>query len=206
VKPQLKSSIFWEKKRKRGWNLQAAGRDSFKRKKERKDITISYSAKSDVWPHPYPHIICICTTFYSLTFPFLTPNHYTIPRQPWLIATQTLLNFPLLLQYTRCSIGISWEWTTTKKLLAERKRVTGRMSDWVIKLEKREGMVNLVITSTDLEVKWHCCSNLWTSYGSRLRHIHRAQVWVISCVLYSRAVIALEFFLISPGFNSFLFL
>jgi hypothetical protein len=26
-------------------------------KKERKEITISYSAKSDVWPHPYPHII-----------------------------------------------------------------------------------------------------------------------------------------------------
>jgi hypothetical protein len=47
-------------------------------KKERKKIAISYSAKSDVWPHPYPHIICICTTFYSLTFSFLTPIHYTI--------------------------------------------------------------------------------------------------------------------------------
>jgi hypothetical protein len=51
-------------------------------KKERKEITISYSAKSDVWPHPYPHIICICTTFYSLTFLFLTPIHYTILHQP----------------------------------------------------------------------------------------------------------------------------
>jgi hypothetical protein len=51
-------------------------------KKERKEITISYSAKSDVWPHPYPHIICICTAFYSLTFLFLTPIHYTILHQP----------------------------------------------------------------------------------------------------------------------------
>jgi hypothetical protein len=42
---------------------------------ERKEITFSYSAKSDVWAYPYPHIICICTTFYSLTFPFLTPIH-----------------------------------------------------------------------------------------------------------------------------------
>jgi hypothetical protein len=50
--------------------------------KERKEITIFYSAKSDVWPHLYPHIICICTTFYSLTFPFLTPIHYTILHQP----------------------------------------------------------------------------------------------------------------------------
>jgi hypothetical protein len=58
--------------------------------KERKEIIISCSAKSDVWPHPYPHIICICTTFYSLTFPFLTPIHYTILHQPWLFATQTL--------------------------------------------------------------------------------------------------------------------
>jgi hypothetical protein len=41
--------------------------------KERKEITFSYSAKFDVWPHPYAHINCICTTFYSLTFPFLTP-------------------------------------------------------------------------------------------------------------------------------------
>jgi hypothetical protein len=38
VKAQLKSSMFWEKKRKRGWNLQAAGRDY--QKKERKEITI----------------------------------------------------------------------------------------------------------------------------------------------------------------------
>ncbi len=56
--------------------------ERFYQKKERKEITISYSAKSDVWPHPYPHIICICTTFYSLTFPFLTPIHYTIIHQP----------------------------------------------------------------------------------------------------------------------------
>jgi hypothetical protein len=51
-------------------------------KKERKEITISYSAKSDVWPHLYTHIICICTTFYSLNFPFLTLIHYTIIHQP----------------------------------------------------------------------------------------------------------------------------
>jgi hypothetical protein len=96
-------------------------------------------------------------------------------------------------------------WTTTK-ILAERKRVTMRMSDWVIKLAKREGKVNHVIISTDLKVKWHRCSNLSLSYGSRLRHIHRAQVWVVSCVLYSWAVISLEFLLMSPRFNSFLLL
>jgi hypothetical protein len=56
--------------------------ERFCQKKERKEITFFYSAKSDVWPHPYPHIICICTTFYSLTFPFLTPFHYTILHQP----------------------------------------------------------------------------------------------------------------------------
>jgi hypothetical protein len=49
---------------------------------ERKEITFSYSAKSDVRPHPYPHIIYICTTFYLLTFPFLTPIHYTILHKP----------------------------------------------------------------------------------------------------------------------------
>jgi hypothetical protein len=52
--------------------------ERFYQKKERKEITFSYSVKSDVWPHPYPRIICICTTFYSSTFPFLTPIHYTI--------------------------------------------------------------------------------------------------------------------------------
>jgi hypothetical protein len=36
VKPQLKSSMFSEKKRKRGWNLQATRRDSIKRKIERR--------------------------------------------------------------------------------------------------------------------------------------------------------------------------
>jgi hypothetical protein len=56
--------------------------ERFYQKKERKEITFSCSAKSDVWPHPYPHIICICTTFYSLTFPFLTPFHYTFLHQP----------------------------------------------------------------------------------------------------------------------------
>jgi hypothetical protein len=64
--------------------------ERFYQKKERKEIIISYSAKSNVWPHSYPHIICICTTFYTLTFPFLTPIHYTILHQPWLFATQTL--------------------------------------------------------------------------------------------------------------------
>jgi hypothetical protein len=64
--------------------------ERFYQKKESKEITISYSAKSCVWPHTYTHIICICTTFYSLTFPFLTPIHYTIIHQPWLFATQTL--------------------------------------------------------------------------------------------------------------------
>jgi hypothetical protein len=54
----------------------------FYQKKERKEITFSYSGKSDVWPHPYPHIIYICITFYSLTFPILTPIYYTILQQP----------------------------------------------------------------------------------------------------------------------------
>jgi hypothetical protein len=93
-------------------------------KKERKLIIISYSAKLDVWRHAYSHIICICTTYYSLTFPFPTLIHYTILHQPWLIATQTLQNFPLLLQYTRCNIGTSREWTTTKIISREEK------SDW----------------------------------------------------------------------------
>jgi hypothetical protein len=44
-------------------------RKRFYRKKERKEITFFYSTKSDVWPHPYRHIIYICTNFYSLTFP-----------------------------------------------------------------------------------------------------------------------------------------
>jgi hypothetical protein len=56
--------------------------EGFYQNKQRKKITFSYSAKSIVWPHPYPHIICICTTFYSLTFPFLNPFHYTILHQP----------------------------------------------------------------------------------------------------------------------------
>jgi hypothetical protein len=57
-------------------------RERFYQKKERKEIIFSYSAKSDMCPHPYPHIICICTTFYSLTFPFLTHFHYTVLHQP----------------------------------------------------------------------------------------------------------------------------
>jgi hypothetical protein len=73
-------------------------------------------------------------------------------------------------------------------------------------LRKGEHKVNHLITSTDLEVKWHSCSNLSTSYGSRLRHIHIAQVRIVSCVLYYRAIMALEFLLMSPGFNSFLLL
>jgi hypothetical protein len=59
----------------------------FYQKKERRSH-FSYSAKFDVWPHPYPHIICICTTFYSLTFPFLMPfttpfsiNHDYLPHK-----------------------------------------------------------------------------------------------------------------------------
>jgi hypothetical protein len=63
-----------------------------------------------------------------------------------------------------------------------------------------------VNTGTDLEIKWHSYSNLSTSFGSRLRHIHRAQVWVVSCVLYCWAVMALDFLLLSLGFNSFLLL
>jgi hypothetical protein len=58
--------------------------------KERKEITFSDSAKSDVWPHPNPHIICICTTFSSLTFFFLTPTHYTILHQLIIYHTNSL--------------------------------------------------------------------------------------------------------------------
>jgi hypothetical protein len=64
-KKRIKFTSWWER---------------FYQKKERKEITFSYTAKSNVWPHPYSHIIC--TTFYSLTFPFLTPIHYTIFHQP----------------------------------------------------------------------------------------------------------------------------
>ncbi len=131
VKPHMKISMLQKIK----WMKFTSCWERFYQKKERKEITFSYSAKSDVWPHPYPHIICICTIFNSLTFPFLTPittsfsiNHDYLPHK--------LFRIFFLLQYTRCSIGTSWEWTTTK-ILAERKRVTGRMSDWVIKLEKR---------------------------------------------------------------------
>jgi hypothetical protein len=49
-------------------------------KKKQRRSHFSYRAKSDVWPHPYPHIICICTTFYSLTFPFLT--HFLLHHSP----------------------------------------------------------------------------------------------------------------------------
>jgi hypothetical protein len=35
-------------------------------KKVKIEITISYSTKSDMWLHPYPHITCICTIFQSL--------------------------------------------------------------------------------------------------------------------------------------------
>jgi hypothetical protein len=87
VKPKLKSSMFWKKKERIKFT---SCWERIYQKKERKEIIIFYSAKSDVWPHPYPHIICICTTFYSLTFFFLTPIHYTILHQPWLFATQTL--------------------------------------------------------------------------------------------------------------------
>jgi hypothetical protein len=41
-------------------------------KKVKMEITISYSAKSDMWLHPYPHITCICTIFQSL-ISLLTP-------------------------------------------------------------------------------------------------------------------------------------
>jgi hypothetical protein len=79
MKPHLKSSMFQKKERMR---FTSCCWERFYQNKQRKDITFSYSAKSDVWPHPYPHIICICTTFYSLTLPFPTPFHYTILRQP----------------------------------------------------------------------------------------------------------------------------
>jgi hypothetical protein len=57
-----------------------------------------------------------------MTFPFLTPIHYTILHQSWLFATQTLLKFSLFLQYTRCSIGTSLEWTTTKKSISQEEK------------------------------------------------------------------------------------
>jgi hypothetical protein len=63
-----------------------------------------------------------------------------------------------------------------------------------------------VITSSDLEEKWHSCSNISTSYGLRLRHIRRAQVRVVSCVIYSWVITALEFLHMSLGFNCFLLL
>jgi hypothetical protein len=50
-------------------------------KKVKMEITISYSAKSDMWLYLYPHITCICTIFQSL-ISLLTPFNYIIPYQP----------------------------------------------------------------------------------------------------------------------------
>jgi hypothetical protein len=75
------AACFKRRKEKKGMKFTSCW-ERFYQKKERKEITFSYSAKSNVWPHPYPHIICICTTIYSLTFPFLTTFHYTILHQP----------------------------------------------------------------------------------------------------------------------------
>jgi hypothetical protein len=75
-------ALYFKRRRKKKRMKFTSSWERFYRKKERKEITFSYSANSDVWPHPYPHIICICTTFYSLTFPFLTLIHYTILHQP----------------------------------------------------------------------------------------------------------------------------
>jgi hypothetical protein len=113
-------------KKKRGWNLQAAGRDSIERKKERRShfpivqnlmcglihthTSFTFALPSIPWLFPFLP-------------PFTTPfsiNHDYLPHK--------LSDFPLLLQYTRCSIGTSWEWTTTK-ILAERKKWLG---GWVI--------------------------------------------------------------------------
>jgi hypothetical protein len=62
--------------------------ERFYLKKARKEMTLYYSAKSDMWPHPYPYIIFICTIFNSLIFPFLTPittsfsiNHDYFPHK-----------------------------------------------------------------------------------------------------------------------------
>jgi hypothetical protein len=61
-------------------------------KEARKENTLFYSAKSNMWPHTYPHNIYICTIFNSLTFPFLTPiitsfsiNHDYLPHKPFRI-------------------------------------------------------------------------------------------------------------------------
>jgi hypothetical protein len=41
-------------------NYKRSGRDLLKRK-VKMEITFSRGAKSDMWPHSHPHIICICT-------------------------------------------------------------------------------------------------------------------------------------------------
>jgi hypothetical protein len=76
VKPHMKSSMY----KKRDDEIYMMLGEILS--KERKEITFSYSAKSNVWHHQYTHIICSCTTFYFLTFSFLTPTHYTILHQP----------------------------------------------------------------------------------------------------------------------------
>jgi hypothetical protein len=78
VKPHMKKLHVSKKERMKFTSCW----ERFYQKKERKEITFSYSAKSDVCPHSYPCIICICTTIYSLTFPFLTSIHDTILIQP----------------------------------------------------------------------------------------------------------------------------
>jgi hypothetical protein len=53
TKPQFKAPCFEKKKNERIKFTSCWER--LYQKKERKEITISYSAKSDVWHHPYPH-------------------------------------------------------------------------------------------------------------------------------------------------------
>jgi hypothetical protein len=71
VKPQLKSSMFWKKKE---WNLQAAGRDSIKRKKEWRSLF-------PIVQNPMCAIIHTHTSF-----------AFTLPSIPWL--------FPFLPPFT----------------------------------------------------------------------------------------------------------
>jgi hypothetical protein len=85
VRPQLESSMFWKKKR--GWNLQAAGRDSIKRKKERR-------SQFPIVQNPICGLIHTHTSFaFALPsipwlFPFLPPlttpfsiNHDYLPHE-----------------------------------------------------------------------------------------------------------------------------
>jgi hypothetical protein len=81
VKPQLKSYRFWEKKRKRGWKVQAAERDSIKRKKERR-------SQFPIVQNPMCGLIHTNTSFV-----------FALPSIPWLFPSLTPFTTPFSINH-----------------------------------------------------------------------------------------------------------